>query len=542
MVETPSGTDGRGLALTITVLLVTAAGGTGALVNTPLEASHDAPVDEVAVQASPARPQETATSTNGSGSADIVTVDIFWEPREPEAGDAMEFHANLTNEGTNDTGAFRLAFNVEGPDGPGTIDNVSVSSLSPGEHRIVSSSPWNATEGNHTIEVLADVTNEVDETNETNNDRSEPFTVSPASSDPVPNLAVTEIFIPTNLTEGDQTRFTAEISNIGDATAGPSNASFVLDGELRLGTASVPGLEPGESVRVDSEIWNATGGTHNLTVTADVHDDVAESDETDNRETQLFEVDEELPDLTGDVQVRDPPVQIGEPVEIRYSVTNEGQAAAGPFDVVFRLDRTVVEHQRIDGLQPRVGILGFLSFDEPLGAGEHRVTMEIDADREVDESDERNNLAVDRFLVVVPPDPAVTELSIAKENLRTDAAEGPANPIAGQEISVQVADLSEAVLETSVELTVTACPEDAAGPLPSLSDGCETVDQFLLKPEAVEEGLERSATWDTFGKAGDWTICAELTFDRNQLDETNDERCQETFVAVGGTGLGGVGT
>lgn len=538
MTETPSGTDGGGLALTITVLLVTAAGGTGALVTEPLDASHHASVDEATVQPSPARSQGTAASTGGNGGADIVTVDIFWDPREPEAGDAMEFFANVTNEGTTATGSFRLAFNVGGPEGPGTIDNVSVSNLDPGQHRIVDSVPWNATEGNHTIEVLADVANEVDETNETNNDRRETFTVEASAGEP--NLSVTEISAPANLTDGDTTRFTAEISNIGDATAGPSNASFLLDSELRLGNALVPGLEPGERVWVDSESWNATGGTHNLTVTADVHDDVAESDETDNQEAQLFEVAEELPELTGGVQVRDSPVQIGEPVEVQYSVTNEGQAAAGPFDVVFRVDRTVVEHQRIDGLHPRVGILGVLSIDQPLEAGVHRVTMEIDADREVDESDEQNNLAVDRFLVVVPPDPAVTDLTLAKENLRTDAAEGPANPIAGQAISVHVADLSDAVLEAPVELTVTACPEEAAGPLPSLSGGCETVGQFLLEPEAVEEGLERSTTWDTLGKAGDWTVCAELTVDREQRDETNDERCQETFVAVGGTGLGGV--
>lgn len=58
----------------------------------------------------------------------------------------------------------------------------------------------------------------------------------------------------------------------------------------------------------------------------------------------------------------------------------------------------------------------------------------------------------------------------------------------------------------------------------------------------VEHGTTVEASWDTIGKAGDWMVCAQLhDVPVDQVDPTNDRRCQATFVLVGGTGLGGFG-
>jgi len=110
------------------------------------------------------------------GYPDLVISDISWEPNNPIAGDSVTFSCTIKNQGNKDTGAFTAALYIDGE----RIDISARTSLAAGESATRQFTyGWPATEGSHTIEVVADDLNEIVESNETNNKISEKLTVSP---------------------------------------------------------------------------------------------------------------------------------------------------------------------------------------------------------------------------------------------------------------------------------------------------------------------------------------------------------------------------
>lgn len=503
--------------------------------NVTLTADADDDVEESEVTDNEA---SLSFSVDEASRPDIVAQWVQVEPDHPTPSDEIAFQANLTNEGTEETGSFSVEFQVTDRDDSSFVGDrsVNVSGLAPGEHQLVNSADWNLPDGNYSLELAADSFDEVNETNEQNNTANETFTVE---STPAPNLVVSEIFDPGTLEENDTAVFYAEIANIGDASANASQTGFRIDGD-NLGNVTTPDLAPGDRTIVKSEPWTATAGDHNLTVHADVHDAVDESNETDNRLTEAFHVAEALPNLVADVDVEPYRPTTVDEVEAEIQIHNTGEADAGSFEVELFLDGDRLIHGQLHGLSANSSFETSVGLGDSLEPGEHQVTLVLDGEDEVAESEERDNRDSDRFLVVLPPDPAVTGLNVSKEHIRTDPVQGPANPIAGQEVEVSIADLGPGEPFRHAELHVVACPEDPVDPLPALHDGCEEIESRFLDPHEIERGIEIQTEWDTLGKAGDWTICATLDVRESQLDHRNDERCEETFVAVGGTGLGGI--
>jgi len=99
------------------------------------------------------------------------------------------------------------------------------------------------------------------------------FTHSPAS----PNTA-------------DLITFTAVVKNIGTGSAGASILSFKIGGESSPPTFSVPALAPGATYAVQRQLVVGVAQGYTNTAIADVDNDVTESDETNNQETDTFSV------------------------------------------------------------------------------------------------------------------------------------------------------------------------------------------------------------------------------------------------------------
>ncbi|PSG96140.1 hypothetical protein BRD56_12225 [Thermoplasmatales archaeon SW_10_69_26] len=360
-----------------------------------------------------------------------------------------------------------------------------------------------------------------------------------------PDLVVGSVLVqPSEPESGERIKFYANVTNEGNESA--DSFSIVL--ELHDANSSayepirnvtVETLAPGNLTSVRSD-FTLSEGHYEIHAIADEGDDVNETDEQNNMAVETFQVtqSDDPANLAAQAYVRDGAV--GEPTEARYRVSNTGHGDAGASDVEVRLDGDVIDRQRIGSLDAGMSVswtdtLG--PFEEP---GSHRVALIADADDEVSESYERDNRDIERFEILAFPDPAVTALTVDKNRVRTDAATGPANPIAGQDVAVTVENIGQGEVESFTEVHVEACPEDGAVHLPPLRATCDRIEHTYLGPSEVEHGTTIEAEWDTTGKAGDWTVCAYLENESLQTDRTNDERCQDTFVAVGGTGLGGI--
>jgi subtilisin family serine protease len=86
--------------------------------------------------------------------------------------------------------------------------------------------------------------------------------------------------------QGAKVTLTATIANSGDADAGASTTTFVLDDGTAIGSAATPPVPAGGSAEV-SVVWDtrAVNGERVITITADADDAVTEADEGNNTGT-----------------------------------------------------------------------------------------------------------------------------------------------------------------------------------------------------------------------------------------------------------------
>ena len=107
---------------------------------------------------------------------------------------------------------------------------------------------------------------------------------------PLPDLIVESLtHSPANPTTADTITFTAVVKNVGTAAAGASTLEFRVGGEFPYPTYPVPALTPGASHTVQrQEVLPAQSYLN--TATADINDEVTESDETNNQKTDSYTV------------------------------------------------------------------------------------------------------------------------------------------------------------------------------------------------------------------------------------------------------------
>jgi subtilase family serine protease len=91
---------------------------------------------------------------------------------------------------------------------------------------------------------------------------------------------------------GDAVTFTANVANLGQASAGPVVVCFLVDGAQLGAERSVAQLAGGASVAVASDVWSAShaDGQHTVKVLVDPANTVSESNEANNAATLTFRV------------------------------------------------------------------------------------------------------------------------------------------------------------------------------------------------------------------------------------------------------------
>ncbi len=429
-------------------------------------------------------------------------------PAEVEAGGQATFNATITNVGDEDASSSQARFFV---DGSRHGSDEAVPELAPGESANVTSGTWNATFGDHNVSVLADAETEgdlglggggdqVDEHNETNNNRTTAFAVGP-------NLAIASVAHDPAVPDREEAvTLEATVTNTGTSAVESVDVQLRIDEDTRVGTTTVEDLGPGKN-RTVTMTWTATEGTHELTVTADPDDEIRETNETDNLATHGIPVGS-APNLHVPRILMPANVTAGEQVTFLATVGNDGDEAAGPFEVRFEIDsQGILGARNVTSLEAG-STTDVTSATWTATPGQHTLRVRVDTWGNITEADESDNLAAKTFQVGRGERLQAASTGPAP-NLVVAGIQGPENLTVGQEATFVV---------------TVANTGDRASPGTSLTVGIDGETSLGdLQVSGLEPGQEtriNTRPWNV--TAGDHTLRATVDPD-DQVEETRED-------------------
>ena len=140
--------------------------------------------------------------------------------------------------------------------------------------------------GTHTFQFNLDVTNSVNESNESNNVITRTITVLDSN---LPDLKISAVQIPTGMSDRQLFDISISVTNSGRMAAAASTM-HVFYGTEKIGSYSVESLAVGQTVQKSFTVQpeDFAVGTHKLTFVVDVEDNVSELNEMNNSTVAEF--------------------------------------------------------------------------------------------------------------------------------------------------------------------------------------------------------------------------------------------------------------
>jgi hypothetical protein len=333
---------------------------------------------------------------------------VFSNPSPPEAS-LIAITAIVHNVGSVDAGESGIQFF----DGGIQIDkNGTLPLIKPGEATKYTVR-WSAyPAGPHNITVRVDPARQVAEADEGNNNATKSIIVQPPPLPKyTPDLTVRpgdiSFSVPAPL-ENDPVMISAQILNVGTGNA-TSIAVRVLDGKNPIDKDIVLSrIDVNGSYQV-SLLWKATPvGPHEITISIDPNNQIAELDETNNMASKQINVSTQPPSvLRPDLSISEsdisfsasPPVE-GSSIDITVTVRNPGAGEARAVPVRF-LDGTlpIATDQLIPIIPPNGGMAQVTVKWTATPAALHDIVAWADPANAIDESDESNNRAGRSILI-----------------------------------------------------------------------------------------------------------------------------------------------
>lgn len=162
--------------------------------------------------------------------------------------------------------------------------------IEPGETKI-SFTTWMALEGIHTIKVVLDPEDKIEEIDEDNNQIADQIQVMPAGYyRPDLNISAADIGVaPTELKDGDLAEITITVHNDGRVNISDVKVLLMLDGE-ELANSTIPGIVVNESASISFN-WTADTGEHEIQVMVDPQNSTSELDENNNNASISVDVE-----------------------------------------------------------------------------------------------------------------------------------------------------------------------------------------------------------------------------------------------------------
>lgn len=316
---------------------------------------------------------------------DLAIGTITWSPADIPAGKEVTFDFDIENRGSLSAGPSRVAYYVDGA----IAGYADIGQLGAGA-RVTEHFTWVAAAGYHTIEIVADSTNQILELDEVNNPKV--VTVPP------PDLVVQDItWSPQDAATGDTVTFKATFKNQGGSKTQKSQATCYID-DLPTASSDLPEIDSEAAITRSFE-WVAEAGTHVIKITADIDNQVTETDETNNDKSVNFAT------MTPDLIVQDirwfmeNPL-INDEVTLTVTVMNQGSGKAGSSQLLYSIDENPGVYQDVEPV-PAGDTITF-TFISTLEAGSHTISTIIDANDDVTELEETNNENTLIFSTIVP--------------------------------------------------------------------------------------------------------------------------------------------
>ena len=232
------------------------------------------------------------------------------------------------------------------------------------------------------------------------------------NKEPKPDLNVSEINslverdgqTPIALVANHTYSINVTVINIGSDATG-FNVTLHENGTLRNGTY-LSGLEKGAEKVVQFN-WTNLSGVYELNVTADANGTVNESDETNNANTKIVTVLDDIGAV--DLVISEDDITFlpaygwhtaNNNTLIKIKVTNNGTADAGNTSNKFKVQLIVDGVSTNKTTWLRAKSYQYVEFERAILAGVHSVEVQLDPDGNVTESDYSNNTAVKSLKII----------------------------------------------------------------------------------------------------------------------------------------------
>src|SRR5262249_54025982 len=273
----------------------------------------------------------------------VRSADISGTPSPGTAGNSTTITAQISNVGGLPASNVKVSFYDGDPQAGGKLiaDSVVAGPLAPRTGRGSASVSWTAyPEGQHSLFVVANSDNAIQESGRDNNTASTTYFVQPGTQ--LCDLAIDPLSLvatPAAPNAGDSLTLSAAVKNIGVI---PCGATFLTvydgapaEGAPLLGSAPIPPLAVQQSILLTVSTI-AEPGTHLFRFIADEAGLVLDGDRSNNIATlQLFVPASTLSDLlVASLSASPNPAFPAEPVTLSASVRNQGAPSSGTDFVV----------------------------------------------------------------------------------------------------------------------------------------------------------------------------------------------------------------
>ena len=335
---------------------------------------------------------------------DLIIESLAHSPENPTTEDTITFTAVVKNVGDGKAGSSTLALKVGGE----TIAKTyPVPALEPGETHTVQRQEILSVAQDYRNTATTDIENEVDESDEINNQKTDDYAVRPVPPKP-PDLIIESLtHSPENPTTEDTITFTAVVKNVGDGKAVPSTLALKVGGETFPATYSIPGLNPGETHTVQRQETLSVAQRYRNTATADLNNEVLETDENNNQKTDDYAVrpvPPKPPDLIIESLAHSPENPTTEDtITFTAVVKNVGDGKAGSSTLALKVGgETIAKTYPVPALEP--GETHTVQRQETLSVAQrYRNTATADLNNQIRESNENNNQNTNDYRVTEPP-------------------------------------------------------------------------------------------------------------------------------------------
>ena len=316
---------------------------------------------------------------------DLIVETITWSPAIPAKGDMVTFTVTVKNQGSGRAGSFHVALYIGSYQFSDVVNSIDAGAADNATFI------WSARAGSYNIKAIADSSDKVLESNETNNEKT--VTLST-----LPDLIIESItWSPENPQKSDNVTFTVAIKNQGVSKARSSRIQLYIDGSFK-GYQDVPEIDA-DATATKTFSWIARAGSHTIKAVVDYSDAVTESNETNNEKTVTLST--LPPDFIIETITWSPEnALMGDTVTFTVTIKNQGSGKSDYSHVAYYIDDTYLASDYVSPIDP--GASANETFTWTARAGSHDIKAVADYNDDVTESNETNNEKVVTFSTIAP--------------------------------------------------------------------------------------------------------------------------------------------